>query len=42
MPLKDLVRELMPFLAAMIFVLVLLTYVPWLTLVVPRLLGYKG
>ena len=41
-PLKDIVRELMPFLAAMIFVLGLLTYVPWLTLVVPRLFGYQG
>jgi len=41
-PLKDIVRELMPFLAAMIFVLALLTYVPWLTLVVPRLFGYQG
>lgn len=41
-PLKDIVRELMPFLAAMIFVLGLLTYVPWLTLAVPRLFGYQG
>jgi C4-dicarboxylate transporter DctM subunit len=41
-PLKDIVRELMPFLAAMIAVLALLTYVPWLTLVIPRLFGYLG
>ncbi len=41
-PLKDIVRELMPFLAVMLLVLALLTYVPWLTLVVPRLFGYQG
>jgi C4-dicarboxylate transporter DctM subunit len=41
-PLKDLVRELIPFLAVMIVVLALLTYVPWITLAVPRLFGYQG
>ena len=41
-PLKDLVRELTPFLVVMILVLALLTYVPWLTLVVPRMFGYQG
>jgi tripartite ATP-independent transporter DctM subunit len=41
-PLKDLVREMIPFHASMIVSLVLITYVPWLTLVLPRLMGYKG
>ncbi|HZO02002.1 MAG TPA: TRAP transporter large permease [Burkholderiales bacterium] len=40
--LKDLIREMMPFHASMIVALVLITYVPWLTLVLPRLMGYKG
>jgi C4-dicarboxylate transporter DctM subunit len=41
-PLKDIVREMIPFHAAMIAALILITYIPWLTLVVPRLLGYQG
>jgi tripartite ATP-independent transporter DctM subunit len=41
-PLKDIVKEMMPFHASMIITLFLITYVPWFTLVVPRLLGYKG
>ena len=41
-PLKDLVREVMPFLAVMIATLLLITYVPDLVLFLPRLLGYKG
>ncbi len=41
-PLKDIIREMMPFHAAMIVTLLLVTYVPWLTLVLPRLLGYQG
>ena len=41
-PLKDLVREIMPFLAAMIGALALITLVPDLVLFLPRLLGYKG
>ena len=41
-PLKDLVREMMPFHAADDRELILITYVPWLTLVLPRLMGYKG
>ena len=41
-PLKDIIREMMPFHAAMVATLVLITYVPWLTLVLPRLLGYQG
>jgi tripartite ATP-independent transporter DctM subunit len=41
-PLKDLVREVMPFLAVMIAALALITFVPDLVLFLPRLLGYKG
>jgi len=41
-PLKDLVREVMPFLAAMIGALALITFVPDLVLFLPRQLGYKG
>ncbi len=41
-PLKDLVREVMPFLAAMIGALALITLVPDLVLFLPRLVGYKG
>ena len=41
-PLKDIVREMFPFHAAMIVALILITYIPWLTLVVPRLFGYQG
>jgi C4-dicarboxylate transporter DctM subunit len=41
-PLKDLVREVMPFLAVMIGALALITFVPDLVLALPRLLGYKG
>jgi C4-dicarboxylate transporter, DctM subunit len=41
-PLRDIVREMLPFLVSMITTLLLITYVPWFTLVVPRLLGYKG
>jgi tripartite ATP-independent transporter DctM subunit len=41
-PLKDLVREVMPFLAVMIGALALITLVPGLVLFLPRLLGYKG
>jgi C4-dicarboxylate transporter DctM subunit len=40
--LKDLVREVIPFLAVMIAALALITYVPDLVLLLPRLLGYKG
>jgi C4-dicarboxylate transporter DctM subunit len=40
--LKDLVREVMPFLAVMIAALALITFVPDLVLFLPRLLGYKG
>jgi len=41
-PLRDLVREAMPFLYVMIGALALITLVPDLTLWLPRLLGYKG
>jgi C4-dicarboxylate transporter, DctM subunit len=41
-PLRDLVREVMPFLAVMIGALALITLVPDLVLFLPRLFGYKG
>ena len=41
-PLKDLVRDVMPFLFAMIVVLALITVFPDLVLFIPRLMGYKG
>ncbi|HKU48026.1 MAG TPA: TRAP transporter large permease [Burkholderiales bacterium] len=41
-PLKDLVADVMPFLAVMIGALALVTLFPDLVLMLPRLLGYKG
>jgi C4-dicarboxylate transporter DctM subunit len=41
-PLRDLVRETLPFLWAMIGALVLITLFPSLVLWLPRLLGYQG
>src|SRR4029450_11472293 len=41
-PLKDLVRDVMPFLGVMIGALALITLIPDLVLFLPRLLGYKG
>jgi tripartite ATP-independent transporter DctM subunit len=41
-PLKDLVREVMPFIAVMIGALALITVFPDLVLVLPRMMGYKG
>jgi tripartite ATP-independent transporter DctM subunit len=41
-PLRDLVREVMPFLGAMIVALALVTLVPGLVLFLPRLMGYQG
>jgi len=41
-PLKDLVRETLPFLAVMIGALALITLVPSLVLFLPRLMGYQG
>ena len=40
--LKDLVREIVPFLAVMIGALALITFIPELVLFLPRLMGYKG
>ena len=40
-PLRDLVREVMPFLAVMIGALMLITFVPGLVLYLPRLFGYQ-
>jgi C4-dicarboxylate transporter DctM subunit len=40
--LRDMVREVMPFLYVMIAALFLIAYVPSLTLWLPRLLGYTG
>jgi C4-dicarboxylate transporter, DctM subunit len=40
--LRDLVREVLPFLGVMIGALALITLVPELVLFLPRLLGYKG
>jgi tripartite ATP-independent transporter DctM subunit len=41
-PLKELVREVMPFLAVMIGALALITLFPDFVLFLPRLLGYRG
>ena len=41
-PLRDLVRDIMPFLVVMIGALALITLVPDLVLYLPRLFGYKG
>ena len=41
-PLRDLVRDVMPFLAVMIGALALITLAPDLVLFLPRLFGYKG
>jgi C4-dicarboxylate transporter, DctM subunit len=41
-PLKNLVREVMPFLGVMVGALALITFMPDLVLALPRLLGYKG
>lgn len=40
--LRDLVREVMPFLGVMIGALALITFIPELVLFLPRLMGYKG
>ncbi|MGE5149121.1 MAG: TRAP transporter large permease [Rhodospirillaceae bacterium] len=40
--LKDLVREMVPFLAVMIGALAVITFVPGLVLFLPHLMGYKG
>ena len=41
-PLRDIVREVMPFLYVMIGALALITLVPDITLWLPRMFGYKG
>ena len=41
-PLRELVRDVMPFLWVMIGALALMTYVPDIVLFLPRLMGYKG
>jgi TRAP-type C4-dicarboxylate transport system permease large subunit len=41
-PVKDIVRELLPFIAALVAVLALLVLVPSLVLALPRLAGYLG
>ena len=41
-PLKDLVREVLPFLAVMIGALAVITLFPGLALFLPRLMGYQG
>ena len=41
-PLRELVREVMPFLWVMLVALAVITFVPDLVLFLPRLLGYKG
>jgi len=41
-PLRDMVREVMPFLYVMIGALVIIMLVPDTVLFLPRLLGYKG
>jgi tripartite ATP-independent transporter DctM subunit len=41
-PVKEIVRELVPFIVALIAVLFLITFVPSLVLALPRLAGYPG
>jgi len=41
-PLQDIVREVMPFLAVMIGALALITFIPGLALFLPRIMGYQG
>jgi TRAP-type C4-dicarboxylate transport system permease large subunit len=41
-PLRDMVREVMPFLYVMFVALALISLVPGLVLFLPRLMGYQG
>jgi TRAP-type C4-dicarboxylate transport system permease large subunit len=41
-PLRDMVREVMPFLYVMMGALALIAFVPDFVLLLPRLMGYKG
>ena len=38
----DLVKRILPFLVALIIGLLLITYIPAISLTLPRLLGYGG
>jgi TRAP-type C4-dicarboxylate transport system permease large subunit len=40
--LTELVREVLPFLWAMLIALALMTFVPEIVLFLPKLMGYKG
>ncbi len=41
-PFRDIVRDVLPFLAVMIIALALITFIPELVLFLPRLMGYRG
>jgi C4-dicarboxylate transporter, DctM subunit len=41
-PLRDIVRDVLPFLFAMIVALALITFVPEMVLWLPRVFGYQG
>ena len=41
-PFADLVKKIIPFLIALLVGLILITYIPSITLFIPRLLGYAG
>jgi C4-dicarboxylate transporter DctM subunit len=41
-PLRDIVRDVMPFLFAMVVALAIITFVPETVLWLPRLVGYQG
>ena len=41
-PLREIVREVMPFLGVMLIALLVITYVPATVLFLPRLFGYAG
>ena len=41
-PLASIIRDLVPFLLALLFALALVTFVPGIVLWLPRLYGYKG
>ena len=41
-PLREIVREVMPFLGVMFVALLLITYIPDFSLFLPRLFGYTG
>ena len=41
-PLRDMVREVMPFLYVMIGALAIMTFIPDTVLFLPKLMGYKG